>query len=130
MKMTIEVDCTPEEARRFMGLPDVSARNDHSEYGGKTTGALGYGYEFTQDLRATASYGTSFRAPTFNELYYPGYGLTSNKPERGRNAEVGVQYRVAGVDLQMVSGGPGEENNGLGTWTREHGYVYHELEAI
>ena len=21
MKMTIEVDCTPEEARRFMGLP-------------------------------------------------------------------------------------------------------------
>lgn len=88
------------DLRRGSHLLDVSARNDHSEYGGKTTGALGYGYEFTQDLRATASYGTSFRAPTFNELYYPGYGLTSNKPERGRNAEVGVQYRVAGVDLQ------------------------------
>ncbi len=29
MKMTIEVDCTPEEARRFMGLPDVSSLNDH-----------------------------------------------------------------------------------------------------
>jgi hypothetical protein len=29
MKMTIEVDCTPEEARRFMGLPDVSALNEH-----------------------------------------------------------------------------------------------------
>jgi len=28
MKMTIEVDCTPEEARRFMGLPDVSPLND------------------------------------------------------------------------------------------------------
>lgn len=28
MKMTIEVDCTPEEARRFLGLPDVSALND------------------------------------------------------------------------------------------------------
>jgi len=28
MKMTIEVDCTPEEARRFMGLPDVSALNE------------------------------------------------------------------------------------------------------
>jgi vitamin B12 transporter len=88
------------DLRRGSHLLDVSARNDHSEYGGKTTGAVGYGYEFTQDLRATASYGTSFRAPTFNELYYPGYGLTSNKPERGRNAEVGVQYRVAGVDLQ------------------------------
>jgi len=27
--MTIEVDCTPEEARRFLGLPDVSTLNDH-----------------------------------------------------------------------------------------------------
>ena len=23
MKVTIEIDCTPEEARRFLGLPDV-----------------------------------------------------------------------------------------------------------
>ena len=29
MKMTAEVDCTPEEARRFLGLPDISAMNDH-----------------------------------------------------------------------------------------------------
>lgn len=29
MKMSVEVDCTPEEARRFLGLPDVSALNDH-----------------------------------------------------------------------------------------------------
>jgi len=29
MKMTIEVDCSPEEARRFLGLPDVSTLNDH-----------------------------------------------------------------------------------------------------
>jgi len=24
MKITIEVDCTPEEARQFLGLPDVA----------------------------------------------------------------------------------------------------------
>ena len=28
MKMTIEVDCTPEEARRFLGLPDVTTLNE------------------------------------------------------------------------------------------------------
>lgn len=28
MKITIEIDCTPEEARSFMGLPDVSAANN------------------------------------------------------------------------------------------------------
>lgn len=25
MKVTVDVDCTPEEARRFMGLPDMSS---------------------------------------------------------------------------------------------------------
>ena len=29
MKMTIEIDCTPQEARTFLGLPDVTALNDH-----------------------------------------------------------------------------------------------------
>jgi len=28
MKVNVEVDCTPEEARRFMGLPDVSRANE------------------------------------------------------------------------------------------------------
>lgn len=27
MKINIEIECTPEEARSFMGLPDVSAAN-------------------------------------------------------------------------------------------------------
>jgi hypothetical protein len=29
MKVTIEVDCTPLEARSFFGLPDVTMLNDH-----------------------------------------------------------------------------------------------------
>jgi hypothetical protein len=29
MKVTIEIDTTPAEARAFMGLPDVTALNDH-----------------------------------------------------------------------------------------------------
>ncbi|MGJ7918866.1 TonB-dependent receptor plug domain-containing protein [Massilia sp. LXY-6] len=88
------------DLRRGSHLLDLSLRNDHSIYGAKTTGAAGYGYEFSRDLRATASVGTSFRAPTYNELYYPGYGLVTNKPEQGRNAEVGIRYRIAGAELQ------------------------------
>jgi len=79
-------------AKRGANLFNLSARHDNSEYGSKDTGAAGYGYAFSQQLRATASVGTSFRAPTFNELYYPGFGVPSNKPEEGRNAEVGVHY--------------------------------------
>lgn len=28
MKINVEIDCSPEEARRFMGLPDVSKANE------------------------------------------------------------------------------------------------------
>ncbi len=28
MKVNVEIDCTPEEARSFLGLPDVSKAND------------------------------------------------------------------------------------------------------
>lgn len=28
MKVTVDIDCTPEEARRFMGLPDLSSVHD------------------------------------------------------------------------------------------------------
>jgi len=28
MKVTVDVDCTPEEARRFMGLPDLTPVHD------------------------------------------------------------------------------------------------------
>jgi hypothetical protein len=29
MKVTVEVDCTPIEARSFFGLPDVTGLNEH-----------------------------------------------------------------------------------------------------
>ena len=29
MKITVDVDCTPEEARHFLGLPDVKPMQDH-----------------------------------------------------------------------------------------------------
>lgn len=31
MKFTINVECTPEEARRFFGLPDVDQMNAHMQ---------------------------------------------------------------------------------------------------
>jgi Family of unknown function (DUF6489) len=29
MKLNVEIDCTPAEARAFLGLPDVTSLNDH-----------------------------------------------------------------------------------------------------
>lgn len=83
-------------ARRGEQLFNASVRRDRSIYGAKNTGAFGYGYFFSPALRASASYGTSFRAPTFNELYYPSYGNPANKPELGKNGEIGLHYSASG----------------------------------
>jgi vitamin B12 transporter len=91
-------------AKREAHLVSVSARtDDSSQYGATTTGAFGYGYRFTPALRTSASVGTSFRAPTFNELYYPGYGVADNKPEHGRNAETGLYYDDGQSQLSAVA---------------------------
>jgi hypothetical protein len=38
MKINVEVECTPEEARRFMGLPDLTPV--HDKYIGMMTEAI------------------------------------------------------------------------------------------
>ena len=74
----------------------VSARHDNNQqFGGHDTGGLSYGYAISDATRLTASYGTAFKAPTFNQLYYPGYGTATNRPERSRSLELGVSGRGA-----------------------------------
>ena len=70
-------------------------RDENSVYGGQTTGRLGWGFEWVRGLRVRALAGTTFRAPSFNELFYPGYGVPSVAPERGRSLEFGADWRAA-----------------------------------
>jgi len=81
------------QLNRGAHMVSLAARNDDSsQYGNKATGSAGYGYRLSNALRLNASFGTSFRAPTFNELYYPGFGFDGNRPERGRNGEIGLNF--------------------------------------
>jgi vitamin B12 transporter len=70
----------------------ASARHDdNQQFGGKTTGSLLWGWAFARTLRLTASAGSAYKAPTFNELYYPGYGSPTLRPESARNYELGLR---------------------------------------
>ena len=72
---------------------EVSSRYDDNEaYGGHTTGQLAWGYALTERWQARVSYGTAFRAPTFNDLYYPRSGNPDLEPEESRSYEAGVRY--------------------------------------
>jgi len=75
---------------------EASVRRDNNQqFGGHTTGGLAYGYALTDATRLTASYGTAFKAPTFNQLYYPGFGSATVRPELSRSLEVGVAGHAA-----------------------------------
>lgn len=74
----------------------LGLRNDNNEaYNNNATGNLTYGYAIQDDLKFIASYGTAFKAPTFNDLYWPitpwSAGNPNLKPEKSTNYEVGLK---------------------------------------
>jgi len=74
----------------------VSARQDDNEqFGNKSTGSVAWGMDVGNHKRLVASYGTAFKAPTFNDLYYPGAGNPDLKPEESSSIEVGISGREA-----------------------------------
>lgn len=90
-------------------LLNASLRHDNnSQFGGKTTGTLGYGYRINDAVKLTANWGTAYRVPTFNELYWPddGNSYVGNpalKPENSRNAEVGAEFRGTLGQLKLAA---------------------------
>ncbi|MBM3341605.1 MAG: TonB-dependent receptor [Betaproteobacteria bacterium] len=79
------------------GFQANGRRDDNSQFGAQHTGSLGYSYRFTRAWRARMAAGTAFKAPTFNDLYFPDFPpfYFSNpdlRPERSRGREVGINY--------------------------------------
>ena len=77
-------------------------RDDNSQFGGSTTGFGGYGLAITPQWRVNAAYGTSFVAPSFNQLYFPGFGNANLQPEHGRNTDLGITWSDAGHTVKLV----------------------------
>ncbi|HWZ74713.1 MAG TPA: TonB-dependent receptor [Casimicrobiaceae bacterium] len=78
-------------------------RDDSSQFGARTTGTVAYGYAFAPGLRATASFGTAFKAPTFNDLYFPGFSNPGLRPETARNAELELRYSGDTLSAGLVA---------------------------
>jgi len=77
--------------------------DDNEQFGSNTTGSLALGWRSAGGIQAHASYGTAFKAPSFNELYYPGFSNPGLRPERGRTAEVGLRGTMAGVRWNVAA---------------------------
>jgi vitamin B12 transporter len=70
-------------------------RDDNQQFGQHTTGSLAWGYEFAHGPQLRAAYGTAFKAPTFNELYFPGFGNPELNPETSASLELGLTSTAA-----------------------------------
>lgn len=77
-------------------------RDDNSQFGGANTWFAGYGYQISPAWRLHASRGTSFVAPSFNQLYYPDFGNPLLEPERGRNTDIGVTWTAGVHEVKLV----------------------------
>ena len=101
-------------------------RDDNSQFGDKTTGFVAYGYRLSPEWRGHVSAGSAFKAPTFNDLYWPGAGNPNLKPETAQNREASLHYDAHGEQASvtyyhndvsnLIQWAPVNPNNLLGNW--------------
>ncbi len=95
-------------------LLTASLRSDDNQaFGRHTTRTLAVGYPITDHTLLSVSYGTAFKAPTFNDLYYPYqqfnfgaflYEYSGNaelEPERSESVEVLLRSVWRGVQWSL-----------------------------
>ncbi len=71
----------------------INVRHDeYSDAGSATTGLIAYGYDLSRDWRVSLQLANAFRAPSFNDLYFPFFGNPQLAPERARSVELGLRF--------------------------------------
>ncbi|MBV1788456.1 TonB-dependent vitamin B12 receptor [Marinobacterium sp. D7] len=90
--------------QHYFGAQDIAVslrHDDNEQFGGKNTGSLAWGIQIDPDLRLFVSYGTAFKAPTFNDLYWPedafSVGNPDLLPEESESVEVGLSGEHADI---------------------------------
>jgi vitamin B12 transporter len=74
---------------------ELSGRyDDNEQFGSHSSGNIGWKWHLSPTLALMATYGSAFRAPTFNDLYYPGFSNPNLDPEKARSYELGVSGRM------------------------------------
>lgn len=76
--------------------------DENEQFGGQLTGNVGWGYALSNGLRFNVGLGSAFKAPTFNELYFPFFGNPNLDPEESWTAEAGLAGNHGGFKWSMT----------------------------
>ncbi|QSR71890.1 TonB-dependent receptor domain-containing protein [Aeromonas jandaei] len=83
-------------------LWELSGRtDDNQQYGRHNTWSAASGLDIDENHNVRLSYGIGFKAPTFNQLYYPGSENPTLKPEESKNLELGLSGRYSAWDWSV-----------------------------
>jgi iron complex outermembrane receptor protein len=80
-----------------------SARFDsYSEFDNAVSYGLGLNYELIPDkLFALANINRNYAPPTFNDLYWPGFGNPDLEPETALKSDIGFSYQMTGGNVGL-----------------------------
>lgn len=82
----------------------ASARyDDNEQFGSYETGSLAWKWMLDEHWSLSAAWGTAFGAPTFNDLYFPGFSNPELDPETSRSYEVGIGWTSAPVQIAFTA---------------------------
>ena len=80
-----------------------NARGDrYSDFGSVNTYFAAAGYNITNEWKLIAQQSTAFNAPTFNQLYFPGFGSPNLLPENAKSREFGAQWNSGAHLLRLT----------------------------
>jgi vitamin B12 transporter len=86
-----------------VGMNATARVDDSKQFGTRLTGGVGFVATIAPRLQWIGNVGTAFKAPTFNDLYYPGFSNALLKPERALSADLGLRFTRAALSASLVA---------------------------
>lgn len=101
--------------------------DDYSNFGSEASPDASMLFSLNEETRIRARISRSFRAPTFNDLYWPDEGWVRGnpdlKPERGTTGEIGLESAL-GSFLSFGISGYRSEFDDLILWAPDEAFVW------
>ncbi|WP_448213176.1 TonB-dependent receptor domain-containing protein [Colwellia sp. MEBiC06753] len=108
---------TAEAAVRYDDVENIDSETSYN---------AGVGYQLTNDSRIALNLGSGFKAPTFNDLYYPADAYSSGNPElvseTSDSIELVFESKIATADIALNA--YSTEIDNLIVWQADENYFY------
>lgn len=91
--------------QRVMALSlSANARRDReAQFGSRTTGGASIGWNVNTQQLLYVNAANAFRAPSFNDLYFPGFSNSLLQPEKSRSQEIGWRWRDSDMRVNVTA---------------------------